>query len=298
MDFVDYDIESYFINDFEFDTTPNRVDERVFKTGFSNLDGGLGGGLRAGSLYIVGAPPAEGKTTFALQMAWQMVEQDYAKCAFFSLEMSKKELAARLMSHILYKESMGKIKLCEAEILDGNYTDEHLGIVRNTMHETGYRLELHECNLDYDVSRIIDAVTNDKGEVSHEVVFIDYLQVLALAIKTGDMRRKVDLTLTELKRMARDLNIAVVLISNVSRMGQKAIDDGYISFGIFKESSQIEYTADALLAMYTRSTRCADHRVVGLKCLKNRKGPNFQLSYRYKPEWNIFDTERVIKFDS
>jgi replicative DNA helicase len=291
------DFESYFLNGFEFDTRPDGIKQRVFKTGFPELDAGLGGGLRAGSLYIIGAPPAEGKTTFALQMAWQLAEQSWVNCAFFSLEMSKKELAARLMSHILYKETMGKIKLCEAEILDGNYTDEHLDIVRRAIDTIGMGLKLHECNLYCDIARIIDDMTNEHG-LYPKVVFIDYLQVLALAVKTGDMRHKVDQTLTELKRMARDLDVAVVLISNVSRTGQKAIDDGYISFGIFKESSQIEYTADALFAMYTRSTRCADHRVVGLKCLKNRKGPNFQLSYRYKPEWNTFDTERAIKFES
>jgi archaellum biogenesis ATPase FlaH len=258
------------------------------KTGFNLLDAKLGGGLRAGGLYILGAPPAEGKTTYALQMAAQMAEAGY-KCVFFSLEMAQVELTARLISSILYKANKHS-QLSEADILDRGRKvlfNEPQTIAAG-IEKIGDNLQVYESAFNFGPDKMQRIIQDSEADV----VFIDYLQIMAMNAAGNDARARVDETLTKIKRVARAEAVPVVAISNMSRAGQSSNQKGETEFSAFKESSQIEYTADAVLALERLND---EGRSVRLRCLKNRKGGKFKLLYEYHRRQNTFTSEQIYE---
>jgi KaiC/GvpD/RAD55 family RecA-like ATPase len=276
---------SYFNDDYLTDLA--RQGEPI-KTGFNLLDAKLGGGLRAGGLYILGAPPAEGKTTYALQMAAQMAEAGY-KCVFFSLEMAQVELTARLISSILYKANKHS-QLSEADILDRGRKvlfDEPQTIAAG-IEKIGDNLQVYESAFNFGPDKMQRIIQDSEADV----VFIDYLQIMAMNAAGNDARARVDETLTKIKRVARAEAVPVVAISNMSRAGQSSNQKGETEFSAFKESSQIEYTADAVLALERLND---EGRGVRLRCLKNRKGGKFKLLYEYHRRQNTFTSEQIYE---
>lgn len=274
------------------------------KTGFSNLDSEMNG-LYAG-LYVVGGISSVGKTTFIHQLGDQLAEQgDHV--IYFSLEQSKLELVskslARLTAKMDYNNAVTGISI------RSGYIPSQVIKAAKAYEKIAERVNIIEGNFNTTTESIrsyIDryiSLNNVKP-----IVIIDYLQIIPGDMRLGDKQR-IDNTVTELKRISRDFDITLFVISSLNRGNYLTP----IDFESFKESGGIEYTADVIWGLQLQAindeifnkegkikekrekikqAKAADPRKIELVCLKNRNGkPYFSCGFTYYPKYDLFSPE-------
>ena len=244
--------ESSDVLDF-FDRETEKI-SRPFPTGFPRLDRLLGGGLRVG-LTTLGAGTSFGKTALTMQIAENM-NRSGQDVLFFSLEMGANELRARSLSRLT------------AEILDAphysgapastfsdilNYRNLQNESQRSTIREArelyrSYcpRLRIIESQGDFSVEDVRRSVSRHKRLTGRTpVVFIDYLQVLHPLNPRESEKQQTDRNILELRRLAREFETPVVVLSSLNRAGYKKRP----TLESFKESGGVEYGSDIVLML-------------------------------------------------
>lgn len=291
-------IYDYLYNYFEDDI--NKINSYELKsTGFKNLDNYLNGGLHAG-LYVIGGVSSLGKTTFIHQIADNVANQR-SNVLFFSLEQSKMELVSKSLSRETFKLDT-KNALTARNIMTGT---KNKNAIINYLN-TAKHLKVIEGNFNTTVNTIREYINNHIAiNNDNPLVIVDYLQIIqSIDYKMSD-KQKIDTTVTELKRISRDFNIPLIVISSLNR-------DSYlcpISFESFKESGGIEYTADVVLGLqYSKISDIAGEknktkqkellknealnipRQIELVCLKQRNGSQiFSCGYEFYQMFNYFN---------
>lgn len=292
-------------DDFE-QAVRDRALRKAIKTFDYALDVVLDGGLSDG-LYIIGAMPGAGKTTFVLQLA-DAIALGGHDVLFFSLEMSTDELIARSLSRMTYtlmRDTRGRLDAlhyaCTAlQVLNSNRD----GRCSNAQHELiadaqdayhAYSKHITFAEGDFGVGVDFIAETVFKYIEEHgtlPVVFVDYLQILAADDPRDTEKRNTDRAVVELKRLSRRYKIPVIAVSSFNRdaYGQPA------SLKSFKESGGIEYGCDVLLSLNRVNTDTSDSdddgkfRDIELDILKHRNGVcGYSILYRYAALFNCFE---------
>jgi len=276
------------------------------RTGFSNLDA-ESGGLYAG-LYCVAATSSLGKTTFCHQMADQlaMMGEDVI---FFSMEQSRLELVSKSIARMTAQQNMASA-VTSLSIRKGYlpvYVQKAALEYRNAVSD---RFSIVEGNFNCNISFIGNYVRQYVQRTGCKpVVFVDYLQILQPSDENKGQSTKetVDSTVTELKRISRELNLTIFVISSVNRMNYLTP----IDFESLKESGGIEYTCDVIYGLQLqclnsdlfsnqmakikekrkkiREEKARNPRKIELVCLKNRYGiANFSCYFDYYPANDLF----------
>ena len=256
-------------------------------SGFDNLDRLQ---LFSPGLYVIGATPAAGKTTFC----WQLLEQLALRgetCIFCSYEMSKLELFAKSLARELFKR-VPSTDLTAADIRRGAWSVQ-LDATRADFASSKLDLsvlELQDESID-ELLALLKPLCSDKANAP--VVCLDYLQIVPSSKDTAKLG--IDDSVRKLKKFQRDTNTTFFVISSFNR-------DNYIrsvSFESFKESGNIEYTADVVWALQLNvlnqlnfgslsdirkqidDAKKQQPRQIQLKCLKNRQGTNYECFFHY-----------------
>ncbi|MCH5314293.1 MAG: replicative DNA helicase [Eubacterium sp.] len=207
-------------------------------TGFGLLDKYLSG-LNRSDFILIGARPAMGKTSFALNLAHNITMLAKKKCAFFSLEMTKEQLAERLLSS---QAGIDSQKLRKGELTVDEWT--RLG------NATG-QYENVELYID-DSSSI--TVPEIKSKVMRErdvdCIIIDYLGLIKSAVKKENRVQEVSDVTRNLKMMAKDLNIPVVCCAQLSRASEGRGKSHKPQLSDLRESGTIEQDADIVMFLY------------------------------------------------
>ena len=262
-------------------------------TGFSYLDKVLGGGFHRSDFIVVGARPAMGKTSFALNVA-RNIAMKGRKVLFFSLEMSKEQLAQRIIST---EARIISNKLRTGDISDSDW--EKLGLALQN---------LVNCELYFDDQANIN-VNEMKARALRmknvDCIVIDYLQLMSGTKRTENRVNEVSEITRGLKMMAKDLNIPVVTCSQLSRGVAKNSNDHRPQMTDLRESGTIEQDADIVLMLHredyfknneedsdTESANIAEV-IVG----KNRHGSTETVKVAWNPEFTMFSTLERIKDD-
>ena len=279
-----------------------------YKTGYSNLDSH--GSLYPG-LYVLGAVPSLGKTTFMNQMSYQMTESG-RNVLFVSYEQSQFELVTKGLSRLTYDT---KNKLTAMEIRRG--ADVKEAIEKYSSH--GDKEVIYEAEFDDTVDDICGEVEKLMKQGINPIVIVDYLQVIAPSTKNKGRqlgtKDNIDNTVKKLKSLQRENNLVVFLISSLNRQNYLT----QIDFESFKESGGIEYTADVVWGMQfacmqepifeksahlnekrerVREAKSETPRKVELICLKNRYGRSgYRCLFNYYPAYDYFEpcTQDEIK---
>ncbi len=276
------------------------------KTGFYDLDL-MTGGLYAG-LYCLAAISSLGKTSFALQLADQIAASGH-DVLFFSLEQSRLELVSKSLARLTARENLAE-GVTSLSIRKGYLPEKVLTAEKLYKKEIGDRLSIIEGNFSCDISFIGDYIRRymSRNEGIRPVVFIDYLQILQPDTDQKQTTREiVDNTITELKRMSRDLNLTIIAISSVNRMNYLAP----IDFESLKESGSIEYSCDVVWGLQlqciheeifdkkdglkkkrerVKQAKAEDPRKIELSCIKNRYGrASFSCCFDYYPANDLFN---------
>lgn len=278
-------------------------------TGFETLDQ-KSGGLYAG-LYVLAALSSLGKTSFALQLADQLAEAG-TDVIFFSLEQSKLELISKSIARITAQTDRGQA-INSLAIRGGYYAEKVQAAAAEYKQRIGERFTIVEGNFNCDISFIGDYVRRYIHKTqTRPVVFIDYLQILQPAEEPDKKRQKtireaIDDAVTTLKRLSRELDITIILISSVNRSNYLTP----IDFESLKESGGIEYTADVIWGLQLqclndptfseankikekrdiiRANKIAEPRKIELVCLKNRYGvASFSCYFDYYAALDLFE---------
>ncbi|RAZ02968.1 hypothetical protein C8322_13770 [Acinetobacter sp. SM1B] len=260
----------------------------AISTGFKMLDEILRGGLREG-LICVGGISSLGKTTLALQIMDNIAKQG-RDVLIFSLEMSAYELRAKTIARESLNISIEETgfsmdAVTTIEILDRVLMEELPKQNQATFTKAYGRymqyakhIFIHEAVGKFTVNEIKARVEEHvKATGRTPVVLVDYLQILQPAEQGMSDKNKVSYDVLMLKQLSRDYHTPVMVISSFNR-------DSYTkeaSFSSFKESGEIEYSADVLMALQLTAVRTGQDaeeallenpRKVDVKFLKNRSG--------------------------
>ena len=228
------------------------------QTGFHNLDK-LTSGWQNSDLIIIAARPAMGKTAFVLSMAKNMAVDHNTPVAIFSLEMSNLQLVNRLISNVCEIEGekikSGRLSRQEWEQLNSR--------VRSLFSAPLYVDDSPSLS-------ILELRTKARRLVKEhgvKIIIIDYLQLMnATGMKFGSREQEVSMISRSLKQLAKELNIPVIALSQLSRKVEERNDGNKRpQLSDLRESGAIEQDADIVCFIhrpeyYTRSTTDAENR--------------------------------------
>jgi len=208
------------------------------KTGFLDLDRKLGP-LAPGNLIILAGRPSMGKTALCLNMAWQMARSGI-KVQFDSLEMSSTELGFRLVAE---RSGISTSAMREGKDL----TDDDFRKLKAAQNEIRQAPLWVDDAGGLNIGRMTARARRIKRQRGIEVLFIDYLQLMA-----GNSSNRVsDVTeiTTGLKALAKDLEIPIIALSQLSRKCEERTDKRP-QLADLRDSGSIEQDADIALFVY------------------------------------------------
>lgn len=227
------------------DESKNR---KIIKTGINSIDRVLGGGLYPG-LYTIGAIPSLGKTTLVHQIADNIASQDI-DVLYFSLEMGRNELMLKSISREMFLIDKTKA-VTTREIEQGKFNyDVFLQALENYKDNIASNIAIFEGNFKTDINTVKNKIeANVKVRNKKPVVFIDYLQILKSANNKMSDKQANDFNVTELKKLSRDYNIPIIVISSLNRANYSTS----IGFESFKETGAIEYGSDVIVGLQLKT---------------------------------------------
>lgn len=210
------------------------------RTGFIDLDEQLNG-LQDSDLILIAARPAMGKTAFALNIAHHVAVQNGICAAVFSLEMSKEQLVNRL---IAMDSGVDSQKLSNAR-----FEDNETEYVMESAVKIGNSALILDDTPSISISELRTKCRKYKIENDLRLVIIDYLQLMSGNSRSESRQQEISEISRSLKTLARDLNIPVVALSQLSRAAEKR-EDKRPMLSDLRESGAIEQDADIVMFLY------------------------------------------------
>ena len=251
-------------------------------TGFVDLDYKTSG-LQPSDFILVAARPSMGKTAFVLNMAQHMAFRKEKTVAIFSLEMSKEQLVNRLFS-LESKVDSQKIRTGNLEDEDWAKLIEGAGIIGNS------HLIIDDTP-GISISELRSKCRKFKLEQGLDIIIIDYLQLMSGSGRGGDSRQQEISDISRaLKGVARELNVPVVALSQLSRAVEKR-DDKRPMLSDLRESGAIEQDADVVMFIYRDDYYNKDtenKNMAEIIIAKQRNGPFGTVNLVWMPEYTRF----------
>ena len=256
-------------------------------TGMRDLDSKING-LNRSDLVLLAARPAMGKTAFALNLCLNVAKKYKQTVAMFSLEMSREQLAMRLLSIESFVDGQ--------KMATGKLTEEEwskLCMASAALSQTDIRVDDNPAITVAEMNAKLRRVEN------LGLVIIDYLQLMNGSGygKGGDNRVNVVSDISRsLKIMAKELNVPVVCLSQLSR-GPESRTDKRPMLSDLRESGAIEQDADEVLFLYRDEYYNENTEDKGIaECIvsKNRHGEVGTVKLQWIPQFQTF-TDREWK---
>jgi replicative DNA helicase len=263
-------------------------------TGYIELDR-MTSGLQKGELVIIAARPSMGKTAFAINIAQNAALLHGAKVAVFSLEMSKASLLRRMLASqagvdqqklqkgFLGREDHEKLQTALGQLVESHiFIDDSAGISLAEMRAKARRLKQNAGGLD--------------------LVVVDYLQLMTATIPSGGRKgyenrtQEVSAISRGLKAMAKELDVPLVALSQLSRASERRGEDKRPMLSDLRESGSIEQDADVVAfihreAYYNRSDEMSESDKAKSEIIlsKQRNGPTGTVFLYFNSHFTRFD---------
>jgi replicative DNA helicase len=262
-------------------------------TGFYDLDD-LTAGLQPAEMIVIGARPSMGKTSLALNIAQHacMGTNELKKktpVGFFSIEMTAKQLALRLLC------SVARIDLKKAR--SGYLSDADRGRLVNV---TG---QFYDTKLFIDDTSSISVLDLKakarrlKREFGIGLLIIDYLQLIQAGIRVDNREQEIAYISRQLKALAKDLDIPVVVLSQLSRP-QKGQEEKRPVLSDLRESGAIEQDADVVIFIHKETEGSTDEGKPMFKyelvIAKQRNGPVDNVNVVFRNAYTTFESASKI----
>jgi replicative DNA helicase len=263
-------------------------------TGFIELDR-MTSGLQRGELIIIAARPSMGKTALAINIAQFAAVNSNATVAVFSLEMSKESLLRRMLASqawvdqrklqtgFLGREDHDKLQNALGQLVEANlFIDDTAGISLAEMRAKARRLKQNSRGLD--------------------LIVVDYLQLMSATVPSSGKKnyenrtQEVSAISRGLKAVAKELNVPVIALSQLSRASERRGDDKRPMLSDLRESGSIEQDADVVAfihreSYYNRSEEMSESERAKSEIIvaKQRNGPTDTVFLNFISKFTRFD---------
>jgi len=268
-------------------------------TDFVELDRMMSG-LQKGELIILAARPSMGKTAFAINMAQNAAVNHNATVAVFSLEMSKESLLRRMLASqawvdqrklqtgFLGREDQVKLERALEQLIESKvFIDDTAGISLSEMRAKSRRLKQNNGGLD--------------------LIVVDYLQLMSASLPSSggkqheNRTQEVSAISRGLKALAKELDVPVVALSQLSRASERRGDDKRPLLSDLRESGSIEQDADVVAfihreAYYNRTEEQTEEEKAKSEIIlaKQRNGPTGTVFLNFISRFTRFDNPDTI----
>ena len=263
-------------------------------TGYRDIDLTLGGGMLAGGMYILAARPGMGKTSFALNMLLHAGKFSGKTVVFFSLEMSREQLAMRLISGESFVDNK---KLVTGKLGEEDWTK--IAAASAALNQTQILID------DNPSLSVADMNAKCRRVDNLGLVVIDYLQLMTSAggpTRSGDNRQQIVSDISRaLKIMAKELDVPVLCLSQLSRANESRSDKRPMLSDL-RDSGSIEQDADTVFFLRRLSvmnidedpeTRLSTEGRGTLSIAKNRHGESGEVRFCHNKGVTRFTDDRT-----
>lgn len=251
-------------------------------TGFTDLDYKTSG-FQPSDFILVAARPSMGKTAFVLNIAQYMAFKKDKAVAIFSLEMSREQLMNRLFS----MES----KVDSQSLRTGNLKDEEWSKLIESAGIIGESNLIIDDTPGISIAEMRSKCRKYKLEHGLDIIIIDYLQLMTGSGRGSDSRQQEISDISRsLKALARELNVPVVALSQLSRAVEQRTDHRPMLSDL-RESGAIEQDADVVMFIYRDDYYNHDSPDKGISEIiiaKQRNGPIGTVQLAWLPEYTKF----------
>jgi replicative DNA helicase len=255
-------------------------------TGFASLDAKTGG-LQPSDLILVAGRPGLGKTSFALNIMWNAAVTKKT-CAIFSLEMSELQVVQRLVSMTseIDGNRMRRGRLSDVEFRSISAASDELQKAPIYVEESSQLT----------VTDILAKSRRLQAEKGLDLVVVDYLQLIEGAGDDEGRVQEVARISRALKAIARELQVPVLAISQLSRQIETRGTEPMLSD--LRESGALEADADLVMFLWQKDRKDRDENVVRLKLAKHRNGPTGDFDLHFQSELTRFRDLGETRADS
>ena len=253
-------------------------------TGLTDLDRAISG-LNKSDLILLAARPGMGKTSMALNILLEAGKKSGKNVAFFSLEMSREQLALRLISSECFVDNK---KLVTGKLTEEDW--EKVAVAADSLNRS--RIFIDD---DSSVS-VADISAKCRRMDNLGLVIIDYLQLMQSAggrTYSGENRQQVVSDISRaLKIMAKELDVPVLCLSQLSRANESRSDKRPMLSDL-RESGAIEQDADIVMFLYRDdyyNDSDENHNLAECIIAKNRHGETRTVELQWLPEYTTFSS--------
>ena len=253
---------------------------RGVRTGWRDLDN-MTAGLQRSDLIILAARPAMGKTTLVTNLAYNVAAKEHQSVLFFSLEMSKEQLVDRMLADAAGVDAWN--------IRTGNLSDddfEKLSTAMGEMAEAPIYID------DTPGLTVLEMRTKARRQAHIHplgLIIVDYLQLMQGRSRGGEFNRVQEVSEISrgLKLIARELNVPVIALSQLSRSVESR-NPPIPQLADLRESGSIEQDADIVQFIYRPGYYNPDdvelQNITELHIAKHRNGPTGKVELYFHPE--------------
>jgi replicative DNA helicase len=262
----------------------------LVKTGFADIDR-ITGGFNPGDLVIVAGRPGTGKTALVVQICSNLAKKN-SGCALFSLEMSKEQIVER---QICTESKIESHRMRGGMLQKREYAS--MGIACGPLFEMPFFID------DTPSINIIDLKSKARRLMRKnkiELIAIDYLQLMSGVEKKKDRQAEISEISRALKCTAKELNVPIIALSQLSRELEKRKDHRPMLSDL-RESGALEQDSDVVLFTYCDyiysgkpETKNITEIIVG----KQRNGPTGTVELAWMPEYTLFSNIEKITGES
>ncbi len=259
----------------------NKGNVTGIETGFLDLDYDTAG-LQNSDFILIAARPSMGKTAFVLNIAEHVAFHLNHCVAIFSLEMSKEQLVNRLFSLVSHVDAQ-KLRI-------GNLTDSDWENLVESTSVIGRSNMIIDDTPGITVAELRSKCRKYKLEHDLKLIIIDYLQLMSGSGKSDSRQQEVSEISRSLKSLARELNVPVVALSQLSRAVESRTDKRPMLSDL-RESGSIEQDADVCMFIYRDEYYNHDSPDKGISEIiiaKQRNGPVGTVKLRWIGELTKF----------
>ena len=258
-----------------------------YTTGFSDLDNILTG-LNRSDLIIVGARPAMGKTSFALNLARNVSVIAKRKVLFFSLEMTKEQLAMRVLGT---ESGVSSKKMRSGQISPNEWKE---------IGEATSRLSSAELYFDDTSGITVPEMKAKARRLGAECIMIDYLGLVTSSVRAENRVNELEQITKSLKAMAKDLNVPIICLAQLARGTEERGKSHKPQLSDLRGSGSIEQDADIVLMLYREDyykdekekdengDQPAEINKVSVIVTKNRHGSTGEVEFAWDGERTQF----------
>ena len=265
----------------------NKGETTGVSSGFTDLDAKTSG-FQSGDMILIAARPSMGKTTFALNIAEHAALRDHRSVVIFSLEMSKEQLAYKLLCS---EANVDMLKLRTGTLEDKDW--ENIAMAAGPLSKAKIYID---DSAGVTVMEMRSKCRRLKIEYGIDLIVIDYLQLMSGGSGSDNRQQEVSEISRSIKALAKEMECPVIALSQLSRAPEQRADHRPMLSDL-RESGSIEQDADIVMFLYRDEyyNKETEDKNIG-ECIiaKQRNGPVGTAKLAWLGQYSKFGNLDVI----